>query len=84
MEDRKYIVFNISEVSKIDFNEVIENSADKLRTSYNGQKTFVKYKGDNPPSFLNSLETVESVYSYEEMMIVLSTEEWTKPNPIKE
>lgn len=40
---RKYMIFNISELNLIDFTEVLETSADTVRTSVSGAKSFVKW-----------------------------------------
>jgi|TARA_B110000908_G_scaffold149696_1_gene183129 hypothetical protein len=44
MENRQYMVFNTSELNLINFNEVLQTSADSVRKSANGSKTFVKWK----------------------------------------
>lgn len=42
---REYVIFPVSEISKIDFNLVLENSAETLRRSVDGTKTFIKWNG---------------------------------------
>ena len=78
MENRQFIIFNVSEIDKIDFYRVLETSADTLRKSIDGTKTFVKWD-TYTPAFVADLTTKEGPYSYEEMLNILSTEEWTKP-----
>ena len=48
---RKYVIINTSEVSGVDFNQVIEKSANDLRYSVDGNKAVVKFEGATP-SFL--------------------------------
>ena len=72
---RKYIIFDVSELNKIDFNEVMENSASTLRYSLDGTKTFIKWE-DNEPSFLSNLLTKSKIYSIEEISEILLTSEW--------
>ena len=67
------MIFNVSELDKIDFNQVHETSKDTLRYSKDGLKTFVN--GDIPSSVL-SLTTSEGAYTYDEMLDILSTEYW--------
>jgi hypothetical protein len=43
LENRRWLVIPTSLVSTINFNEVKESSADTLRYSLDGTKTFVKY-----------------------------------------
>tara|TARA_B100001939_G_scaffold90444_2_gene77506 strand:- start:7206 stop:7439 length:234 start_codon:yes stop_codon:yes gene_type:complete len=71
---RKYVIINTSEVSGVDFNQVIEQSADDLRYSVDGSKAVVKFEGD-APSFLIG----ETQYTWSEIIDVLNTSEWTTP-----
>jgi hypothetical protein len=82
MQADQYVIFHTSELEKIDFSEVYETSADTVRTSLDGTKTFVKWRGDVPVS-VTSLTTKGVVLTQEEMLEVLSTEEWMKPIPDK-
>jgi hypothetical protein len=72
-----YIIFNVSELNKIDFNQVLETSVETIRKSVDETKTFVKWDGVDP-SFISSLTTKEGPYTYEQMINILSTNEWTK------
>lgn len=74
---RTYCIINSDEVDSVDFNQVQETSADTLRYSVDGSKTFVKYEGDQP-SFLSG----KTEYTHAEILEVLATDEWTNPDPI--
>jgi hypothetical protein len=74
---RTYCIINSDEVSSVDFDQVQETSADTLRYSVDGTKTFVKYEGDQP-SFLSG----KTEYTHAEILEVLATDEWTNPDPI--
>jgi hypothetical protein len=78
MENRQFIIFNISELNKIDFTQVLETSIDTIRKSVDETKTFVKWDGDEPEC-ISTLTTKEGPYTYEEILAILATEEWTKP-----
>ena len=67
----KYVIINTSEVSSVDFLQVIETSADTLRYSLDNSKTFVKLDG-NTPSFLNG----KTSYTHSEMITVLDGVDW--------
>ena len=73
---RKYVIIDASDVSSIDFSEVMERSADTLRYSLNGSQTFVKFKGSTP-SFLEG----KTQYDHSEILSILATDEWT-PDPL--
>ena len=83
-ENRNFMIFNISEIDNINFNEVLEDSVQTIRKSVDETRTFVKWDGDIIPSSVEALTTKEGPYTYEEILIILSTEEWTNPNPIIE
>jgi len=82
-ESRKFMIFNISELDTIDFTQVYETSKDTVRKSVDGSKTFVKWDGDTPECVAN-LATKEGPYTYEEILAIMDTPEWTDPNPILE
>lgn len=74
-ENRNYLIIPVSELSKVDFNQVCETSADTLRKSVDNQKTFIKW--DNAePSFINELVGTEGPYTYEEFKDILDTVDW--------
>ena len=72
---RNYVIIDASEVSSVDFNQVLETSADTLRYNLAGTQTFVKFVGDTP-SFLEGKTT----YTNAEILTILAGEEWTDPN----
>ena len=76
-----YMIFNVSELEQIDFTQVKETSIDTVRKSIDGTKTFVKWEGEIPQCVVN-LTTKEGPYTYEEILAILATEEWTNPNPL--
>lgn len=77
---RHFTIFSTSELPLINFNEVLETSADTVRISVDGTKTFVKWEdgGLVPPS-VQALTTIEGYYTYEEMLVILSGQEWSAP-----
>jgi hypothetical protein len=77
-EQRNFAIFFTTELNQINFDEVLETSADTVRTSVNGTKTFVKWDGETPPPSVEALETIEGYYTYTEMLEILSGEEWTE------
>ncbi len=81
MEPKYYVIFNVSELDKIDFNQVFETSAETVRKSVDETLTFVKYATDEMPSSVASLDTKQGPYSHEEILVILAGPEWTDPNP---
>ena len=74
-EHRTFMVFNVSELNKINFNEVLETSENTVRKSIDLTKTFVKWDGNIPSSVL-TLITTEGPYNYDEMIALMATPEW--------
>ena len=78
MNERNYVIFDMSEVGDINFSEVMETSAETLRLSVDGTKSFVKYEGTQPAS-VAALTTKSQEYSHAEILDILATPEWTAP-----
>ena len=74
-ENRKYLIFNMSEIDTINFSSVLETSVDTIRKSVDETLTFVKWDGSTP-SFVSSLSTSQGPYTHTEILSVLSTETW--------
>ena len=68
-------MIDASEVSSVNFDQVMETSPSTLRYSLNGSQTFVKFEGDTP-SFLEG----KTANTHSEMLEILAGEEWTDPN----
>jgi len=81
-ETREFMIFGVSEIDQIDFDTVHETSADTVRKSVDGTKTFVKWDGTMPDCVAN-LTTKEGPYTYEEILVILAGPEWTDPNPME-
>jgi len=72
-ENRKYVILDASEVSSVDFSQVMETSVDTLRYSVDDSKTFVKFEG-NTPNFLSG----KTQYNNSEILTILNGEDWTQ------
>jgi hypothetical protein len=77
-ENRRFVIFDVTELNEIDFNQVHETSAATVRLSVDGSKTFVKYDMPQPAS-VAALQTKSEEYTYEQMLAILQTEEWSEP-----
>ena len=77
--DRRFVIFNVTELNQINFNQVFETDSETVRKSVDETKTFVKY--DIPmPSSVASLTTKSQEYTYDEILQILQSTEWTDPN----
>jgi hypothetical protein len=72
---RNYVIIEASEVPSVDFNQVLEASADALVYSLDGTKTIVKYEGTQPFFLLGKTE-----YNHAEILSILEGPEWFDPD----
>lgn len=77
-ENRKFVIFSVTELDLVDFSQVLETSAQTVRKSVDETLTFVKYDGDMPPS-VGALTTKSLEYGYTEMLNILQGPDWTDP-----
>ena len=81
-DHRNFMIFNISELGSVNFNEVLETSQDTIRKSVDETKTFVKWDGETTPTSVDSLTTKEGPYTYNEILTILATPEWISEEDI--
>ena len=73
---KQYVIIEAPEVDSVDFNQVMETSADTVRYSVDGSKSFVKFEGPTP-AFLAGKEAL----SHSEILEVLAGPDWAAPEP---
>ena len=76
--ERTYLIIPTSELSKVDFSQVCETSADTVRKSVDETKTFIKWD-ISEPSFVSSITGTEGPYTQQEILTILATDAWTSP-----
>lgn len=80
--DRNFMIFNVSEIDKINFDEVLQNSSQWMRKSVDNQKTFVKWDGNTIPTSVQTLTTSEGPYTYDEITVILNNSDWVEPSTL--
>jgi hypothetical protein len=78
--DRNFMIFNVSEIEKINFDEILETSVQWLRKSVDETKTFVKWDGNTIPTSVQTLTTSEGPYTYDEIITILNSSDWVTPS----
>lgn len=73
------MIFNVSELPTIDFTQVLETSAETVRKSLDGTLTFVKWDSEDVPECVQNLTTKSNYLTYEEILEILSSNDWTTP-----
>jgi len=76
------MIFNVSELGSIDFNEVLETSINTVRKSIDETKTLVKWDAETIPTTVQSLTTKEGPYSHSEILAIMATPEWTSEDEL--
>jgi hypothetical protein len=79
--NRKYVIFDVTELDKVDFSQVLETSAETVRKSADETKTFVKWEGE-APAFMEGITSKSREYTHDEILEILAGEDWTPPMPI--
>lgn len=76
MDNKTYVVFDVSELDKIDFSQVVETSVETLVRSIDGTKTFVSWEGTQS-SFIESLTTKGEYLTGMDIVLLMPTSEWS-------
>ena len=80
MENRTYIIFSTSEIDLINFDEVLESSKETVRKNNDQTKAVLKWKG-SIPSCIELLTTKSEIYTHEQILNILNSEEWNSNIP---
>jgi hypothetical protein len=81
-EQRQFMIFSVTELNKIDFNEVLETSEETVRKSIDETLTFVKWDSEGIPNSVQTLTTTQGPYTYSEMLEILKTPVWYQDLPL--
>lgn len=75
-----YVTLDVTEIYRLDFNEILQTSPETLRKSIDGTRTIVKWPTSySVPECIQSLQTKGPYLTYEEALQLMSTSEWTIP-----
>ena len=75
LNDLTYWIIDSSELSNVDFNEVLQTSADTVRYSVDGGRFLVKYAGSEP-SFIEQITLKEGPYTHEQIIEIVTGTDW--------
>ena len=67
-----YVIYNMDDVSNIDFSQVKQTSEETLRLSIDKTKTVLKFSGETP-NFLVGLQQ----YNHSEILAIMASSDWT-------
>jgi len=78
-----YAIIDINDISKVDFSQVEQNSAETVRKSLDGLKFVLKWNEE--PTFITDGTIVPlQTLTHEECLALMSTAEWSEPEPVVE
>lgn len=76
--NQQYIIVNTSQISAINFEQVLENSPETLRYSVDKSLTFLNWYGSMPSSITNiPSQYKQGPFTSEEIIAILSTATWS-------
>ena len=77
-----YATIRIEDLSKVDFSQVGETSADTIRRNLLTPATQFILKWNTEPDFIADGTVIpDGIYTHEEIIELLSSEVWTPPEP---
>ena len=80
-----YVTLALSEADQLDFSQIEQTSIDTLRISLDGTQTIVKWVTDlGVPSSVAALTTKGPYMTHDEALALMSTTDWTDPDPLME
>lgn len=74
MNNKKYVIIEASDVSTVNFDEVLQTSVDTLLYNRAGDQFIVKYEGNKPRCLYG-----KDALDYNAICEVLSGEAWSEP-----
>ena len=77
-----FAVVNMNDLSKVDFSQVGQTSADTVRKNLLDPPTQFIIKWDVEPTFITDGTVIpDGIYTYEECLELMTSPTWTEPVP---
>lgn len=81
-ENQTYGIINTSDLSSVDFTQVMPNESDEVRDSLDGLMFVIKWNEDHEPTFItDGTITPVSILSHADCLTLMQTIEWQEPIP---
>ena len=78
-----YAIIDINDITSVDFSQVEQNSAETVRKSLDGSQFVLKWEIE--PTFITDGNIVPlQTLSHSECLTLMSTPEWSEPDPVAE
>ena len=83
-ENQTYGIINTSDLSSVDFTQVMPNESDEVRYSLDGLMFVVKWEESHEPTFITDGTIVPvSILIHELCLALMQTPEWSEPMPVE-
>ena len=69
-----YVIVNTSDLSLLDYSQILTTSIETTIRNIVGDKAIVKYNGDMPPT-INSLST-KTLHNHDEIIVIVESDKW--------
>lgn len=80
-----YAIININDLNKVDFSQVGETSEQTIRKSLDETLFVLKWEHEHEPTFISDGTIVPvSTLSHAECLVLMSSPEWSEPEPVIE
>ena len=81
-ENQTYGIINTSDLSSVDFTQVMPNQSDEVRYSLDGLMFIIKWNEDHEPTFITDGTIVPvSILTHELCLALMQTPEWSESIP---
>jgi hypothetical protein len=77
--NRRWVIIPSSDISLVNFNEVLENRIETVRFSNNGEEFFIKFDLAEDQVFPSFIKDSYTVMTYSQIMELLETDNWKAP-----
>ena len=80
--NKTYATINLTELSLIDFSQILENSSSTIRKSLDNTEFIIKWNDGNVPTFISDTTVIPvGTYDHHAMIELMATAEWTPEEP---
>lgn len=76
MSVKSFIIIPVGSLSQVDFEQVLDTSAESVRKSVDGQSALLKWIGEMP-STVSAIQTKSQVYDETQILTELANSTWT-------
>jgi len=77
LPNRRAIVISASDISILNYSQIIEKDASELIYSQDGTELYFQYDEPNVPDFLPLLTYIEGPYDYDTFQTILGNSRWS-------